>query len=83
MASAMDHNQRVNASGAGLLIIRAWVEPGSSSLLRAQIRLTVDVARGFERSLTVSREAEVLEAVQAWLSELLAGSPAVEDLTNP
>ena len=40
----------------GLLIIRAWVEPGSSSPLRAQIRLTTDVTDGFESSLIVSQE---------------------------
>jgi hypothetical protein len=63
----------------GLFIIRAWVEPGSSSPLRAQIRLTADVANGLERGLTVAREEEVIEAVQAWLSEMLAGSHGVED----
>jgi hypothetical protein len=63
----------------GLFIIRAWVEPGSSSPLRAQIRLTTDVAHGLERGLTVAREEEVIEAVQAWLSEMLAGSHGVED----
>jgi hypothetical protein len=63
----------------GLFIIRAWVEPGSSSPLRAQIRLTTDVAHGFARGLTVAREEEVVEAVQAWLSEMLAGSHGVED----
>jgi hypothetical protein len=73
----------MGTSRAGLLIIRAWVEPGSSSLLRAQIHLTIDVAQGLERSLTISREAEVLEAVQAWLSEVLAGSAGVEDVNNP
>jgi hypothetical protein len=63
----------------GLLIIRAWVEPGSSSPLRAQIRLTTDVSRGLERSLTVAQEEAVVEAVQAWLSEMLAGTQGVKD----
>jgi hypothetical protein len=65
-------------SRIGLLIIRAWVEPGSSSPLRAQIRLTNDVSQGFERNLTISQETAVLEAVQAWLSEFLA-TPGVDD----
>lgn len=65
----------------GLLIIRAWVEPGSSSPLRAQIRLTTDVSGGLDRSLTVAQEEAVVEAVQAWLSEMLAGAQGVED--NP
>lgn len=63
----------------GLLIIRAWVEPGSCSPLRAQIRLTTDVSRGFERSLTVAQEEAVVEAVHAWLSEMLAGTQGVKD----
>ena len=47
--------------------------------LRAQIRLTTDVAQGLERSLTVAQEEAVVEAVQAWLSEMLAGSHEVGD----
>jgi hypothetical protein len=58
----------------GLLIIRAWVEPGSSSPLRAQIRLTTDVSEGFDGSLTVTQEQAVVDAVEAWLSDILAGS---------
>jgi hypothetical protein len=53
----------------GLLIIRAWDEPGSSSPLRTQIRLTADVSQGFERSLTVAEEEAVVEVVRVWLSE--------------
>ena len=41
----------------GLLIIRAWAEPGSSSPLRVQIRLTTDVSLGMERSEAIT-EAE-------------------------
>lgn len=68
----------------GLLIIRAWVEPGSSSPLRAQIRLTTDVAHGFERSLTLIQEEAVVTTVHAWLSEMLAGSHgAKDDSGNP
>ncbi len=76
---AAGHNLHVTRTGTGLLIIRAWVEPGSSSPLRAQIRLTTDVAHGFERSLTVAKEEAVVEAVQAWLSQMLAGSHDVGD----
>jgi hypothetical protein len=69
----------VTNTRTGLLIIRAWVEPGSSSPLRVQIRLTTDVSKGFERSLTVAQEEAVVEAVQAWLSEMLAGTQGVGD----
>jgi hypothetical protein len=58
----------------GLLIIRAWVEPGSTSPLRAQIRSTTDVSQGFEHSLTVAQAEATMEAVRAWLSEMLAGA---------
>jgi hypothetical protein len=68
----------VTTSRSGLCIIRAWVEPGSSSPLRAQIRLTTDVALGFQLSLTVAEQDTVVEAVQAWLAELLAGLPGGE-----
>jgi hypothetical protein len=69
----------VTASRTGLFIIRAWVEPGSSSPLRVQIRLTTDVSQGFAQDLTVALEEAVVAAVRAWLSELLAGSSTVED----
>lgn len=63
----------------GLLIIRAWLEPGSSSPLRARIRFTTDVSAGFDRSLTVTQEEAVVEAVHAWLSDMLAGFRAFGD----
>jgi hypothetical protein len=71
----------VTTSRTGLFIIRAWVEPGSSSPLRAQIRHATDVSQGFEGGLTVTQKQAVVEAVEAWLSELLAGSSTGED--NP
>jgi hypothetical protein len=72
----------VTRTSTGLLIIRAWVEPGSCSPLRAEIRFTTDVSRGIDRSLTVSQQEEVLDAVKAWLSELLAASPGAENADN-
>jgi hypothetical protein len=76
------HNQPVTGYRTGLFIIRAWIEPGSSSPLRAQIRLTTDVSQRFERSLTVAQKEAVVEAVLAWLSEILAGSNAGDDPDN-
>lgn len=73
-----DHNP------TGLLMIRAWIEPGSSSPLRALIRLTTDVSAGFDRSLTVTQEDLIVAAVRAWVSEMLAGSHGVtNDSDNP
>ena len=54
----------------GLLIIRAWAEPGSSSPLRVQIRLTTDVSLGVERSETVTETDSVVEIVQSWLLDV-------------
>jgi hypothetical protein len=76
---AAGHNVHVTRIRTGLLVIQVWVEPGSSSPLRAQVRLTTDVAHGFERSLTLTQEQEVVAAVQAWLSETLAGAHGAED----
>jgi hypothetical protein len=63
----------------GLFLIRAWIEPGSPSPLRAQIRRTTDVSQGFEQRLTVAEKEAVVAAVQAWLSEMLADSLTCED----
>jgi hypothetical protein len=58
----------------GLLIIRAWAEPGSSSPLRVQIRLTTDVSLGVERSETTSESDTVVEVVRAWLQAMAAAT---------
>jgi len=58
----------------GLLIIRAWVEQGSSKPLRAQIRLTNDVVAGFTSEMTLADVNAVAAAVEAWLHDVLAAS---------
>jgi hypothetical protein len=55
----------------GLLIIRAWVEQGSSKPLRAQVRLTTDVAAGFASEVTLADVNAVSAAVEAWLQDVL------------
>jgi hypothetical protein len=67
----------------GLLIIRAWVEPGSSSPLRIQLRITTDVSAGFDSTLTVTQEEPVIAAVQTWLSAMLADSSTVNGDPDP
>ncbi len=59
------------ADRTGLLIIRAWVEQGSSEPLRAQIRVSADVSVGFDRTLTLLRSQDVCAAVQMWLDGIL------------
>lgn len=63
----------------GLFLIRAWVEPGSPSPLRAHIRRTTDVSQGFEHGSIIAEKDAVVTAVQAWLAEMLAVSPTGED----
>ena len=64
-------------SGAtGLLIIRAYVETGSSAPLRATIRLTSDVSVGIERSFTLAEKNTVAEVVRKWLADVLEEPPA-------
>ena len=55
----------------GLLIIRAWVEPGSSEPLRAHIRVSTDVSAGIERTVTLARPADVCDLVQQWLNDIV------------
>jgi len=67
----------------GLLIIRAWIEQGSSKTLRAQIRLTTDVAGGFEREVTLADVAGVSAAVETWLGDFLAAGRLPDSLGLP
>lgn len=60
----------MDSDRTGLLIIRAWIEPGSTEPLRAFIRVTTDVSEGVERTLTLSRADDVHAAVQDWLDEI-------------
>jgi hypothetical protein len=69
----------VTTSRVGLFLIRAWVEPGSSSPLRAHIRRTIDISQGLDQGPTVAEKEAVVAAVQAWLSEILASSLTGED----
>ena len=63
-------------STAGLLIIRAWIETGSSKPLRAQIRLTGDVSTGITKELTLADAASVTVAVEAWLRDIMLNDGA-------
>ncbi len=55
----------------GLLIIRAWIEEGSSEPLRAQVRISDDVADGFRRAVTLSRPEAVCSEVGEWLAQMM------------
>jgi len=58
----------------GLLIIRAWIEEGSSEPLRAQIRLGADMSAGFERTLILADPDQICTVVQEWLDDIV-GDP--------
>ena len=53
------------------MIVRAWLEEGSSVPLRAQIRLSSDISTGFERTLTVTSSVAVCETVTEWLADVV------------
>jgi hypothetical protein len=55
----------------GLLIIRAWVEPGSAAPLRAQVRVTDDVSAGLDQVLTLASPEEAGALVDVWLQRIL------------
>src|SRR5688572_19899445 len=54
----------------GLLIIRAWVDKASAKPLRAHIRATTDVSKGFESELTVADVASANSVVESWLGDV-------------
>ena len=53
----------------GVIIIRAWVEEGSSEPVRAHISMTNDVSSGDQREMTLSRIEAVTAQVEEWLSQ--------------
>lgn len=57
----------------GLLVIRARLEEGSPSPLRAEVRITKDVSGGFERVLNLSNTDDVIEIVAEWLQQIVEG----------
>jgi hypothetical protein len=59
---------------SGLLIIRAWLEPGSTRPLRAHLRLSTDIAAGFDREVTLANVDDVSSVVEGWLRDILASS---------
>ena len=66
----------------GLLIIRAWVERGSSKPLRAHIRMTTDVGDGFQSEVTLADSAAVSTAVDQWLNDISISDSAASDVTQ-
>lgn len=55
----------------GLLIIRAWIEEGSTEPLRAQVRVTGDISTGLGTTATFVQPDTVGEVVDTWLQGML------------
>lgn len=64
----------------GLLIIRAWVEQGSSKPLRVHIRFSTDIAAGFESEVTLTDTTDVCTAVEMWLKDVLTAGQLPDNL---
>ena len=63
----------------GVLVVRAWFEPGAGGGLRARITGTVDVAARDE-VVTVSSSTEgVASAVAEWIDAFLASASEVTE----
>jgi hypothetical protein len=56
----------------GLLIIRAWIERDSGKPLRAHLRTTTDVSKGFDREFTITDVPATTAAVEKWLGDVVA-----------
>ena len=61
----------VTTDRTGIMIIRAWVEHGSSEPLRAQIRVTTDVSAGIQRTLALATAEDVSATVSEWLNGIV------------
>jgi hypothetical protein len=57
-------------AGTGLLVVRAWIEAGSSSPLRVNMRSTTEVSEGFQREANFADAAAAGVALRVWLEAL-------------
>ncbi len=64
----------IPTSRTGLFIIRAWLDPDSSSPLRVQMTVKDDVNESTQSQTTITDATGVCQAVEKWLEDLLAGS---------
>jgi hypothetical protein len=62
----------------GLLIIRAWLEPGSTDPLRAHIRVTNDISVGIEQTVALAESDTVMELVDEWLQSIVEDGETVD-----
>ena len=55
----------------GLLVIRAWREPGSAAPLRIEVRRSLDVNRGLNSAHRTTHPDEACTVVRHWLEAML------------
>jgi tRNA threonylcarbamoyladenosine modification (KEOPS) complex Pcc1 subunit len=60
----------------GLMIIRSWIEQGSSKPLRARLSLTRDIGAGFESEVTLADVSAIAAAVETWLRDVILDGEA-------
>jgi hypothetical protein len=64
--------------GAGALLIRVWLEPGSDRPLRARITAGVSPTRHEETTVVVTEARDVVIVVQRWLDGFLTEAPGAD-----
>jgi len=57
------------------MVIRAWIEQGSATPLRAEIRHTRDVHTGFTSASTLTEADRVVEEVKSFLMKVVENQP--------
>jgi hypothetical protein len=60
---------------SGVLVVRAWVEGGTSSGLRARITQSRDLTSTEQIMTTTATVEEILATVRTWLDALLSDQP--------
>lgn len=79
----MTNDPTVLRNPTALLVLRAWIEHGSSLPLRAYIRETSDVSLGFEHSSTETDVEAAVAIVRAFLEGLLPAEAEDEPAAPP
>jgi hypothetical protein len=57
----------------GVLVVRAWLEDASDTVLRARITQTLDITAHDDVVIVVSTSDDVCDAVRAWLDAFVGG----------
>lgn len=72
----MSNNYGLLRNPTALLVLRVWMERGATLPLRAYIRQTTDVSRGFEQASTETDVDAAVGSIRTWLKGLVEARPA-------